>query len=91
MGYRHPRGPSFPDKPRRLTPGLPQLGTPGTSHWLMAAVPPFDSFHPCLNIQIEVGRVAWGCLNDVLVAWTDLTALPPLVLSNPSGNQTASH
>lgn len=31
------------------------------------------------------------CLNDVLVAWTDLITLPPLILSNPSGNQTVSH
>lgn len=32
-----------------------------------------------------------GCLNDVLAAWTDLITLPPMVLSNPSGNETVSH
>lgn len=86
----NPAAPSAGAAPAQPPP--PPRGRRGRDlSWPTPGVPPSYSFHPRLNIPIEVGRVGGGRLNDVLVAWTDLITLPPLVLSNPSGNQTVSH
>lgn len=47
-------------------------------------------FSPSRIFRSRLGGLG-GCLNDVLATWTDLITLPPIVLSNPSGNQTVSH
>lgn len=94
-GVTRSRGQSFPSISRGASP-LPSPSEPASiSRPPASLLPPPYAFLPCLNIQIGVGRVAGVlvvvAINDLLVAWTGLITLPPLVLSNPSGTQTVSH